>query len=54
MPGANCYSQDYTFLETHLAGRGYLVAITDQLHTATPETAAFISRKHTMALSRIT
>ncbi|KAL0052254.1 hypothetical protein WJX82_010791 [Trebouxia sp. C0006] len=43
MTGANCYSQDYSFLEQQLAGRGYLVAIIDELHPVTPDTQAFIS-----------
>ena len=46
MTGANCYSQDYSFLEQQLAGRGYLVAIIDELHPVTPDTQAFISRTH--------
>ncbi len=44
MAGANCYSQDYSLLEQQLAGRGYLVAIIDELHPVTPDTQAFISR----------
>ena len=44
MVGANCYSQDYRFLEQQLAGKGYLVAIIDELHPVTPDTQAFISR----------
>ena len=45
LPGANCYSQDYIFLETYLAGQGYLVAVVDQLHPATPDYALCVSRK---------
>ena len=47
MPGANCYSHDYTFLETQLASRGYLVAVLDQLHPVTPSTN-FVSREQTL------
>ncbi len=45
MVGANCYSQDYSFLEQQLAGKGYLVAVIDELHPVTPDTQAFISRR---------
>lgn len=45
LPGANCYSQDYTFLETYLAGQGYLVAVVDQLHPVTPRYATCLSCK---------
>jgi len=45
MTGANCYSQDYSFLEQQLAGKGYLVAVIDELHPVTPDTQAFISCK---------
>ena len=44
MVGANCHSQDYSFLEQQLAGRALLVAIIDELHAVTPDTQAFISR----------
>ena len=50
MPGANCYSHDYTFLEHQLAGKGYLVAVVDQLHPVTPETSAYISRTHSASM----
>lgn len=36
MSGANCYSQDYSFLQHQLAGQGYLVAVVDQLHPVPP------------------
>ena len=52
MTGANCYSQDYSFLEQQLAGRGYLVAIIDELHPVTPDTQAFISRTHLLGTQR--
>jgi len=45
MVGANCYSQDYSFLEQQLAGKGYLVAVIDELHPVAPDTQAFISRR---------
>ena len=32
MNGANCYSQDYTFLLSQLASRGYLAVVPRQLH----------------------
>jgi hypothetical protein len=37
MNGANCYSQDYTFLLSQLAGRGYLVVVPTQLHPKPPK-----------------
>lgn len=43
LPGANCYSQDYGFLTQQLAGRGYLVAVADELHPASTSDP-FISR----------
>ena len=54
--GANCYSQDYRFLEQQLAGRGYLVAVADELH---PVTAALplasrkfsTNQRHLLSLS---
>ena len=46
MSGANCYSQDYSLLEQQLAGRGYLVAIVDELHPITPEYSYALSREH--------
>lgn len=41
--GANCYSQDYRFLEEQLAGRGYLIAVADEVHPVTAS-APFASR----------
>ncbi|KAL0020304.1 hypothetical protein WJX77_005064 [Trebouxia sp. C0004] len=37
MNGANCYSQDYTFLLSQLAGRGYLAVAPTQLHPKPPK-----------------
>jgi len=37
MNGANCYSQDYTFLLSQLAGRGYLAVVPTQLHPKPPK-----------------
>lgn len=37
MNGANCYSQDYTFLLSRLAGRGYLAVVPTQLHPKPPK-----------------
>ena len=37
MNGANCYSQDYTFLLSQLAGRGYLAVVPTQLHLRPPK-----------------
>ena len=37
MNGANCYSQDYTFLLSQLAGRGYLAVVPTQLHPRPPK-----------------
>ena len=36
MNGANCYSQDYTFLLSALAGKGYLAVVPTQLHPLDP------------------
>ena len=47
LPGANCYSQDYSFLTQQLAGRGYLVAVADELHPASTSDP-FISRKSSL------
>ena len=45
MSGANCYSQDYSFLQHQLAGQGYLVAVVDQLHPA-PLDLPYVSREY--------
>ncbi|KAL3147355.1 hypothetical protein ABBQ32_002838 [Trebouxia sp. C0010 RCD-2024] len=37
MNGANCYGQDYTYLLSQLAGRGYLAVAPTQLHPAPPK-----------------
>ena len=37
MNGANCYSQDYTFLLSQLAGKGYLAVAPTQLHPLPPK-----------------
>lgn len=37
MNGANCYSQDYTFLLSQLADRGYLAVVPTQLHPKPPK-----------------
>ena len=35
--GANCYGQDYTYLLSQLASRGYLAVVPTQLHPAPPK-----------------